>query len=90
MSRTAHPERVHVHACGADPSSFTFQNETVGERRRKKNKQTKTPKTRQSQDAALAVKDTTVRRLSYCSDAFGSAVDQTQILNYRRKKKKDR
>lgn len=44
------------------------------------------PKTRQSQDAALAVKDTTVRRLSYCSDAFGSAVDQTQILNYRKKR----
>lgn len=86
MSRTIHLERAHVHACGAfisgaDPSSFTFQNETVGEQKKKKKK---TP--RQSQDATMAVKDTTFRCLSHCSDAFGSAVEQTQTLNNRKKK----
>lgn len=44
-------------------------------------------KTRQSLDAAPAVKDTTVRRLSYCSDAFGSAAEQTRILNHRKEKR---
>lgn len=43
MSWTANPERVHIHACGAfisdaNPSSFTFHNETVGEWEKKKEK----------------------------------------------------
>lgn len=50
MSRTAHPERVHVHVCGAfisgaNPSSFTFQNETVGERKNKNQKKNISHKT---------------------------------------------
>lgn len=49
-----------------------------------KKKKEKNP--RQSQDGTMAVKDTTFRCLSHCSDAFGSAVEQTQTLNNRKKK----
>lgn len=51
MSRTAHPERVLVRACGAfisgaNPSSFTFQNETGGERKKTQNQKKNTSVTR--------------------------------------------
>lgn len=80
----------HVHACGAfvsgaNPSSFTFQNETVGAKKKEKKRKTKT---RQSRGAAPAVKDTTVGRLSHCSDAFGSAAEQTRILKSRKEKER--
>lgn len=78
MSWTVHPEWVHVQACGvfisgANPSSFVFQNETVGAGGKKP---------RQSHDD-IAVKDkiqafVKLRRCIWFSS-------QTQTLNYREK-----
>lgn len=87
MGRTAHPRRVHVHACGAftsgaNPSSFTFQNETVGEQKKQKQKNNKNP--RQSQDAAMAVKDNFQAFVILLRCIWFSS--RTDTNNYRKKK----